>query len=161
MSVGDKSVRSLKVRDIMVSPVVTVGPETPAPVIASLMHERNIGCVVVVDGSGAMLGIVTDTDFAAIRRSVPFKVDLAAAIYGLRPATPAEMQRIMEMGRKLTARELMADSPPTVAAGDDVSIAVHRLLNEEVRHVAVVEAGKPVGIVSRHDVLKLLMAGGS
>ena len=52
--------------DIMVRDVVSVRPETPVREVASLMLERRISGVPVVDGERRVLGIVSEGDL--IRR---------------------------------------------------------------------------------------------
>ena len=52
---------SLKLQEIMHSPVYTTRPDCPLEEAARLMQTRNIGCLPVMDGE-ALVGIVTDTD---------------------------------------------------------------------------------------------------
>jgi CBS domain-containing protein len=51
------------VRDVMSEDVKTVAPDTPAHEAAYLILRHRIGCVPVVDKSGRLVGIVTETDF--------------------------------------------------------------------------------------------------
>lgn len=148
---------AMRVRDIMSSPVVSVTRDTPAPRVAALMKEKNIGALAVVDEQGKLLGIVTETDLAAIRRSVPFTLKLAAVIYGMRPPTPEETAQLLEMARKLTAGDLMSPRVETVREDQDASEVASLMLAHDRRHVIVVRDGRPVGIVARHDLLKLLL----
>jgi CBS domain-containing protein len=52
----------MRVQDIMVSDVVTVGPETPLKEVAAMLLSRGISGVPVVDAGGRVLGIVSETD---------------------------------------------------------------------------------------------------
>lgn len=54
------------VSDVMSHPVVTVGEETRAADAAKLMRERKIGSLPVVDATGRLVGIVTETDFLEV-----------------------------------------------------------------------------------------------
>jgi CBS domain-containing protein len=49
-------------REIMTSPVITVGPDAPFRDIVATMLEHKISGVPVVDGYGRLLGIVTEAD---------------------------------------------------------------------------------------------------
>lgn len=146
----------MKVRDIMSSPVVSVTRDTPMAKVAALMRDRNIGAVAVVDDRGLLVGIVTETDMAAVRRSVPFSVKLAAVIYGLRPPTPEETAQLAEMARKLTAGDLMSPRVETVGEDEDASRVASLMLAHDRRHIVVTRENRPVGIVARHDLLKLI-----
>jgi CBS domain-containing protein len=65
MGYGEKAqqayLRSVRVKEIMSSPVVTVAPDTALGEAASLMVQMGVGCLPVVDGS-TLVGIVTKTD---------------------------------------------------------------------------------------------------
>ncbi len=60
---GFRGADDVKVRDLMRTDIATVGPQTRAHEAAYLILRRSIGSVPVVARTGALLGIVTDTDF--------------------------------------------------------------------------------------------------
>jgi len=53
-------------KDLMTTRVVTIEPGERISEAARRMAEAKIGCLPVVDASGALLGIVTETDFLAL-----------------------------------------------------------------------------------------------
>jgi acetoin utilization protein AcuB len=57
----DSLLRSVAVRDIMSSPVISVAPDDALEVAARLMLEDKIGSLPVVEG-GRPVGIITETD---------------------------------------------------------------------------------------------------
>lgn len=59
----------VKVRDMMVSAVTTVGPETPVLEAVELMRERYLGCLPIVE-DGELVGIVTGTDMLSLLAKV-------------------------------------------------------------------------------------------
>jgi CBS domain-containing protein len=144
------------VREIMTSPVITVRTDSPAPEVARIMQERDIGAVVVVDEGGRLCGIITESDFTGIGRCVPFSLDLAPVVFGARAATLEELGRIYTMARTLRAKDVMSERVETLEESDDVGSAVRRMLTHNLKHLPVVRDGTPVGMVARHDVLKLL-----
>jgi CBS domain-containing protein len=144
------------VTHIMSSPVITVARSTPMHEVANLMRDKGVGSVVVTDESGAIVGIVTETDLTAIRRSVPFNLKLAAVLYGMRPPTAAELDQLMSMARTLTAGDLMTAPVQTITEDRPAAEAIELMLRHDRRHIPVVRAGRPVGIVARHDILKML-----
>jgi CBS domain-containing protein len=52
------------VRDIMSTPLITVSPNATVPEASAMMAEYRVRRLVVVDRSGAMVGIVTTGDIA-------------------------------------------------------------------------------------------------
>jgi CBS domain-containing protein len=148
----------MTIKDIMSQPVVTVAEDMPVPEVARVMQEHDIGAVVVIDDAGSLRGIVTESDFTGIGRCVPFSMALAPVVFGARAATLGELGRIYAMARKLTARDIMSDHVHTATESEAVGAVVHRMLTRNLKHVPIVRDGKPVGMVARHDLLKLIAA---
>jgi len=61
--------RTLRVKEVMSEPAITVSPEAAAKEAIRLMLERKIGCLPVVEGH-TLVGIVTETDI--LRYTVSF-----------------------------------------------------------------------------------------
>lgn len=150
------------VRDIMSAPAITVPEGTPVPEVARLMQDRNIGAVIVVDRDGQVAGLITETDFTGIGRAVPFSLRLAPVVFGARPASLAELQEIYDRASKLDAAAVMTADVRTVEEDAPVGDVIHVMLERDLKHVPVVRGatrgrgGAPVGMVARHDVLKLV-----
>ncbi|MBI2998067.1 MAG: CBS domain-containing protein [Deltaproteobacteria bacterium] len=53
--------RTLRVREVMSKPVITIPPDATAKEAARLMAEKKIGCLPVVEGE-ELVGLVTETD---------------------------------------------------------------------------------------------------
>jgi CBS domain-containing protein len=58
---GDPTLRS-----IMTKQIVSVTPDTPADEAVAMMIERRVHALPVLDASGALVGIVTATDFLVV-----------------------------------------------------------------------------------------------
>jgi CBS domain-containing protein len=65
MGYGEKAqkayLHTVRVKEIMTDPVVTVAPDISVGEAAELMLQKGIGCLPVIDGT-ALVGIVTKTD---------------------------------------------------------------------------------------------------
>jgi arabinose-5-phosphate isomerase len=106
-------------------------PLTPADTVMSeaivVMTEKALGCLGVVDGNGALQGIITDGD---LRRT---------------------------MGNGLLDRragEIMTAGPKTVTPDLMASAALEIINASEITALFVVENGRPVGIIHIHDLLR-------
>jgi CBS-domain-containing membrane protein len=62
---------SVDVAEVMVRDVATVTPETSLADAARSLIERKIGCLPVVDATGVMVGLVTETDLLAAAYRTP------------------------------------------------------------------------------------------
>jgi acetoin utilization protein AcuB len=74
MGYGEKAqkayLHSVRVKEIMMDPVVTVAPDTSVGEAVNLMVHKGIGCLPVVEGA-QLVGIVTKTDFLRCLHSLP------------------------------------------------------------------------------------------
>src|SRR6266849_2084463 len=65
MGYGEKAqkayLQSVRVKEIMVYPVVTVAPDTSVAAAAAMIIDKGIGCLPVVNGT-QLVGMVTKTD---------------------------------------------------------------------------------------------------
>jgi acetoin utilization protein AcuB len=57
--------RSVKVEEVMTKDVRTVTPETSLGEVARLFDRHKLGCAPVLDASGELVGLVTETDLLA------------------------------------------------------------------------------------------------
>lgn len=146
----------MKAKDIMTHPAITVAEHTTLEQVARTMLEHRIGCVPVVDGRGRITGIVTESDFAAKEKCVPFSTFRAPQLFG-DWFSPNEVEKVFAAARSLTAREIMTGRVQTVAEDDAVHDVMARMLEYDVNRIPVVRDGRPVGIVARHDLLKMMV----
>jgi CBS domain-containing protein len=58
---------AMRAHQIMTRPVITVAPETPIVEAATIMLQRHISGLPVVNTAGQLVGIISEGDF--IRRS--------------------------------------------------------------------------------------------
>lgn len=123
----------LKVRDVMSSPPVTLGLDASLLEASRVMFERGVGSVLIVDGEGRLAGIVTERD----------------VLYALARGLACRGGRVVDV---------MTRNPVTVSPDDDLGLAVEKMREVNVRHMPVVEGGKPVGMVSVRDILDVGMS---
>jgi arabinose-5-phosphate isomerase len=95
------------------------------------MTQRALGCLGIVDGTGKLVGIITDGD---LRR---------------------------HMGPNLlsaTAGQIMTPNPKTIKPTALASSALDILNKSRITALFVVEAGRPIGLVHVHDLLRASVA---
>jgi CBS domain-containing protein len=122
---------SAKVRDFMEAPPIVVTEETTIDAAASTMWEKRIGSVIVVDKDGKMAGIITASDIVfAVTKSL--------------------------VGRDVPVSGIMSKTSIMATPNESVLTAVERMMNENVRHLPVIEKnGTPVGIISTRDTMSI------
>jgi CBS-domain-containing membrane protein len=145
----------LTARDLMTPDVVTVPPETPVPAVARLLAERGISAVPVLDGQGALLGIVTEADL--IRR-LAGEEDTKPGFFARLFADAGAAAERYARTHGATAGDIMTESVVTVEGGATAQHIAHLMEDSHIRRVVVVESGRLRGIVSRADLLRALVA---
>ena len=144
------------VRQIMVSPVVTVDEDCSLEEAAKIMLAQNVGGLVVVDASGDLCGIVTESDFVAKEKGIPFSIYRFPQMFG--EWMPHEhVERIYDAARRRAVSEVMSHSVVTVTEVDTIETVLEKMLTGGLHRLPVVRGRKPVGIVTRHDLLRLML----
>jgi CBS domain-containing protein len=144
------------VRDIMTHPAITVPECATLEEAARTMLDRRIGCLPVVDPQGRLAGIITESDFTGTERCIPFSTFRAPRLFG-QWVSAQELERMYAEARKILASEIMTRDVVTVTEADPVREAIVRMLHRDVNRIPVVRGGVPVGIVARHDLLKMMV----
>lgn len=145
----------MKAAEIMVKDVVTTGPEASVQELATLMLERRISGLPVVDGSGRLLGIVSEGDL--IRRP---EIDTDRVKLGWLRLLLSDEARARDFvkshGRK--AREVMTQPAISVATDAPLAEVVRLMARHRIKRLPVVDKGRLVGLVTRTDLLRAVAA---
>lgn len=141
--------------DVMIREVLSVGPDEPVRDIALTMLTRRISGVPVLDAERRVLGIVSEGDL--IRRP-ELQTDQARGGWLKLFLSADERARDFVKSHGLKAREVMTQ--PAICVGQDTPLAeVVRLMERHrVKRLPVMENGKLVGLVTRSDLLRALVA---
>lgn len=140
--------------DIMTSPVITVGPETKIAEAARLMLQHGISGLPVVDGEGALVGIVTEGDL--VRRS-EIGTDRHRARWVELLIGPGRLARDYVDAHARTVGEIMTAEVAVVPPGAKLPEVVKLMEKRHVKRVPLVENGAIIGIVSRADLMRALV----
>jgi len=144
----------MKVKEIMTQPVITIMEDTPLQEVAKIMLERRIGGLPVINQSGELTGMVTESDFTAKEKCVPFSMFRAPQLFGTWLGNDAEA--IYASAMNIPVREIMSTSVVTVTGDDPIEKVLELVLKHDINRIPVIKDGKPVGIVARHDLLRVM-----
>lgn len=119
----------ISVNDAMTKAVVTAKASDKVNKVAAKMFRHSIGCIIVVDKGP--IGIVTERDI---------------------------VQLIAENGKpeKTPVKEIM--SAPIIYADPEVDVieAARMMAKYDIRRLPVLKSGKLVGVITAHDILKVV-----
>lgn len=133
----------MKARDVMTSPAITVGPETHCKEAAALLARHRISALPVIDGQGRLVGIVSEADLLTLETA---------------PDPRSQERPLRPRGVPIPTRvdEVMTTEPYTVDEDTDLGVVAQRMLQAGVKRFPVVRGSEVVGVVSRHDLVKVL-----
>jgi CBS domain-containing protein len=147
----------MHIKDIMRRPPVTVDQETTLDEVARLMVDKGTGCVVVTNQRGMAQGVLTVRDFVPHDPANPFNPDLAHRVFG-KSILKHGLENLYREARVLTAGRMMRPLTIVLDEDDPVERGVDMMLRHDVTHIPVLRGHKAVGSVSRHDLLKVVLA---
>lgn len=144
------------VTSIMTTRVISVSRDTPVSEVARLMCDHAITGIPVVE-DGEICGIVTEVDIVSREIDVDppaYGTFLDAIIRLPWDRSDDEIRRVLAT----TAGELMSSPVKTVSVDASIQDVANLMFKRKVNPVPVVDhGGRMVGIVSRSDIVRLMV----
>lgn len=146
----------MQAKDIMSKNVISVAPETSVVEAAALMVGKRISAVPVIS-DGTVVGIVSETDLLH-RFELGTQRTTAAQPWWRRIFESDSSSWIYVQAHAMKVRDVM--TPRVVTIAEDTSVADIAALFEKhkIKQAPVVKSGLTVGIVSRADFMRALVA---
>ena len=116
------------------SEIWSIAPEATVFDAVQLMANKNIGALLVMDASGALMGILSERDYT---------------------------RKVILKGRSSKAtsvRDIMETHLITVSPHETITDCLRIITEQRIRHLPVMNDGKLVGIVSIGDLVNWIIA---
>ena len=146
----------MKVSEIMSHPVITVHEDATLEEVARIMLDHRFGSVPVVNEQGTMIGIITESDFAAKGKGVPFTTFEMPQVFG-HWLGKSGVEQMYQQARAILAADT-DDQRRNHSAGKryhrrgfGVDAPLRRQPDSVLRDKVL------IGIVARYDLLKLML----
>jgi CBS domain-containing protein len=110
-------------------PILTIDPDATAAVAARKMAAHHVGCLIVSDPEGQVVGILTERDI----------VDKVIA----KSLDPGQTQVDGVMTKKVV----------TCGQHTPLAKAQQMMAKHGIRHLPIIDHGRPVGMISGRDIL--------
>jgi CBS domain-containing protein len=145
----------MRARDLMTTSLVTIPPEAPLEAVAQILSDRGISGAPIVDGAGNFLGMVTEGDL--IRRLAAKEDAPKSWVLGLFASAADQAARFARThGHR--ARDVMTTDIASVTEDTSIEHVAKIIEDKKIRRVPVLRDGKLVGVVSRSDLIRALLA---
>ena len=146
---------ALTASELMSSPPITIMGDGTVEQAAELMLEHGIGCLVVVNSEGQDEGLISERLFFPDSTGVPFMRGTTLELFGEWFGRVNDLEKVILRSRKRLVRDVKRRDAPTASVDTTITDLSPMMVTEKINHVAVLDSGWPVGVVSRHDLLKV------
>ena len=147
----------LKVKDIMTRKIITVSPETEVVNAAKILLEKGINGLPVIDASGKLVGVLTQSDLVAQQKSIPIPTVFTLLESYIPLTLIHRIDKEVEKIAALKVEQAMTPNPVTVGLETDIADVAKLMVDKKFHTLPVMEGDKVVGIVGKEDVLKTLL----
>jgi CBS domain-containing protein len=141
----------MRAHQIMTRPVITVTPDTTVVEAATVMLQRHVSGLPVVDASGKLVGVVSEGDFIRRAEIGTGRRRGRWLRFILGPGKSAS-DFVHEHGRRVS--EIMSTSPFTITEDTALAEIVALMEKNHVKRLPVMRGHQLVGIVSRANLLR-------
>nr|KJR72549.1 MAG: histidine kinase [Vulcanisaeta sp. AZ3] len=122
----------MRVKELIKDGIISCRSTDPIKCAVTKMYINNVGSVLIIDENDKPIGIFTERDLV---RVIAENISLDAPLL------------------KVMSRRLI-----TATAMESLVSAAMKMVENNIRHLPVVEEGKAVGMVSIRDLLRTLMS---
>jgi CBS-domain-containing membrane protein len=141
----------MRAHHIMTKNVITVTPLTSILDAANLMLHSHVSGLPVLDDGGALIGVVSQTDFLR-RGEIGTQRKRSRWLQFLIGPSGLAADFVHERGRKV--EDVMTRDPVTVQEDANLEALVHLMEKHDVHRLPVIRGETLVGIVTRTNLLQ-------
>jgi predicted transcriptional regulator len=139
----------------MSTPVITITADKPVSEAARVMLDKHVGLIVVVDESGHFVGLTSESKFLPEETVLPYLRQSVLRVLGSELGDPENIEEVIENTRNTLVGDAMRKDAPTVSPETHLGEIEKLMVEGESHHLPVILENKPVGMISRHDLLTL------
>src|SRR5262249_17990044 len=147
----------MRAMDVMTTNVITVEPDTSVQQLATLLSERGISGVPVVDKDNRLVGVVTEGDLLhRAETGTERRIQRRRSRWLDTLGTDQEAARDYVKAHGRVVREIMTREVVSAGAPPELADIATLLETKRIKRVPVLRDGKLVGIVSRANLVRAL-----
>ena len=147
----------MRAMDVMTANVITVEPDTSVQQLATLLSERGISGVPVVDKDNRLVGVVTEGDLLhRAETGTERRIQRRRSRWLDTIGADQEAARDYVKAHGRVVREIMTREVISVSDTTELADIATLLETKRIKRVPVLRDGKLVGIVSRANLVRAL-----
>jgi CBS domain-containing protein len=148
----------LKAKEIMTVDIITVTPQTTVSDLARLLSEHSIGGAPVVDASGRLLGVVTESDLIDQTKKIHIPTVVAILDSLIFLESPDKMEKDIRKFAGSTVEDIYSKKPLTVDEDTPLDEVATIMAEKKVHTLPVMRGELLVGVIGKGDIIKTLIS---
>lgn len=147
----------LTARDIMTREVITVTEESTIKELARILTSNNISGVPVINDSGRLVGVVTESDliFQTKKVHIPTVITILDSVFYLE--NPDKMGDEMKKMAGSKVKDILTSSPVSVTEETPLDEIATIMSEKNFHTLPVVNKETLVGVIGKSDIIKTLI----
>lgn len=146
----------LTARQIMTDEIITVGLELQVSELATLFWENRISGAPVVDESGKLLGIVTESDLIDQSKKVHIPTIMTILDSMIFLENPAKLDKEIKKMTGTKVKDIYSSKVVTVNEDTPMSELATIMADRRLHTLPVVNGEKIVGVIGKADIIRNL-----
>ncbi|HEY8884668.1 MAG TPA: CBS domain-containing protein [Chloroflexota bacterium] len=148
----------MNVSELMTTSVIAIRENTSVVEAAKTLLGHHITGVPVIDAHDRLVGILTEGDLVVQNANVHFPTFLQILDIQIPLTSTHHFEEELRRALGTVASEVMTREVLTVSPNDEISVAATLMADKHVNPIPVVEHGRLVGIISRSDIIRHILA---
>ncbi|MBU0665306.1 MAG: CBS domain-containing protein [Proteobacteria bacterium] len=147
----------LTARDIMTRDIITVTEESTIKELARILTSNQISGVPVINDSGKLVGVVTESDliFQTKKVHIPTVITILDSVFYLE--NPDKMGDEMKKMAGTKVKDILTSSPITVTEETPLDEIATIMSEKSLHTLPVVNKETLVGVIGKKDIIRTLI----
>lgn len=152
----------LTAKDLMSTNVIAVSLDTAVRELARIFTDNRISGAPVVDGTGTVIGVVTESDLIFQNKKLHIPTALAILDAFIFLEDPEKMEQEMKKMAGTTVADICTRKPVTVQQDTPLEEVATLMAEKKVHTLPVLDATEQlVGVIGKSDLIRMIAEGKS
>ena len=143
----------MQVENFMTKNPITISKDKTVKDAAEIMVEKGISVLPVTDDSGALVGVLTESDFIGKEVQVPHALASIKQLFK-QSFYFRDVEELYQQAKGKKIEEVMTKNVKTLEIGTSLNTLVDFMMKNNLKRVPILEDNKLVGIITRKDMIK-------
>jgi CBS domain-containing protein len=143
----------MNAKDFMTTNVITCSQDKTVKEAAEIMLEHSFSTLPIVDETGVLVGIITESDFVSKEAKIPHALASIKQLFG-QDYYFKDIESIYLETRDKKISNVMSKKLITVDTDTNLTSIVNLMMSKHLKRLPVLDNGKLVGIITRKDLMR-------